>query len=69
VPLLRILDTFQEGRSHIAVASRISVEEPASVKKVVKRGLTQRLRDRVGMGENDSSDEEDEGRKKESVER
>jgi metal transporter CNNM len=64
MPLLRILDKFQEGCSHIAIASRISVEKAVSV-KVVKRGLTQRLRDRVGMGESDSSDEEGEGRKKE----
>lgn len=44
----------------MAIVSRISVEKAASVKKVVKRGLTQRLRDRVGMGESDSSDEESE---------
>ncbi|KAF8063504.1 hypothetical protein FPV67DRAFT_248565 [Lyophyllum atratum] len=55
-PLLGILDKFQEGRSHMAIVSRFSVEKAASVKKAVKRGLTQRLRDRVGMG--DSSDEE-----------
>jgi metal transporter CNNM len=60
MPLLGILDKFQEGRSHMAIVSRISVEKAASVKKVVKRGLTQRLRDRVGMGESDSSDEEGE---------
>ena len=61
MPLLGILDKFQEGRSHMAIVSRISVEKAASVKKVVKRGLTQRLRDRVGMGDIDSSDEETEG--------
>lgn len=38
--------------------------QAASVKKAVKRGLTQRLRERVGMGDSDSSDEE-----KESVEK
>ena len=48
----------------MAIVSRISVEKAASVKKVVKRGLTQRLRDRVGMGESDSSDEEGEVREK-----
>jgi metal transporter CNNM len=44
----------------MAIVSRISVEKAASVKNVVKRGLTQRLRDRVGMGESDSGDEESE---------
>ncbi|KAJ7039205.1 hypothetical protein C8F04DRAFT_1320470, partial [Mycena alexandri] len=56
--LLGILDKFQEGRSHIAVVSRFSVEKAKSVKKAVKRGLTQRLRAKVGMG--DSSDSESE---------
>ncbi|KAL0577408.1 hypothetical protein V5O48_004573 [Marasmius crinis-equi] len=54
-PLLGILDKFQEGRSHMAIA--------ASVKNVVKQSLTQRIRQRVGMGDTDSSesssDEED----------
>jgi metal transporter CNNM len=56
--LLGILDKFQEGRSHIAVVSRFSVEKAKSVKKAVKRGLTQRLRENFGMG--DSSDSESE---------
>ncbi|KAJ6558522.1 hypothetical protein DFH09DRAFT_1365173 [Mycena vulgaris] len=56
--LLGILDKFQEGRSHIAIVSRFSVEKAKSVKKAVKRGLTQRLREKVGMG--DSSDSESE---------
>ncbi|RXW20056.1 hypothetical protein EST38_g5808 [Candolleomyces aberdarensis] len=54
-PLLGILDKFQEGRSHMAIVSRFSVEKAASAKKAVKRGLTQRLRERVGMGDSDSS--------------
>ncbi|KAJ8075770.1 hypothetical protein PM082_021400 [Marasmius tenuissimus] len=62
-PLLGILDKFQEGRSHMAIVSRVSREKAASVKKVVKQSLTQRLRQRVGMGDTDSSesssDEED----------
>ncbi|GLB42787.1 putative protein with domain of unknown function DUF21 [Lyophyllum shimeji] len=57
-PLLGILDKFQEGRSHMAIVSRFSVEKAASVKQAVKRGLTHRLRARVGMGDSDSSDEE-----------
>ncbi|KAH9475494.1 DUF21 domain-containing protein [Psilocybe cubensis] len=56
-PLLGILDKFQEGRSHMAIVSRFSVEKAASVKKAVKRGLTQRLRERVGMGDTDSDTE------------
>ncbi|KAF8888401.1 hypothetical protein CPB84DRAFT_1786278 [Gymnopilus junonius] len=65
-PLLGILDKFQEGRSHMAIVSRFSVEKAASVKKAVKLGLTQRLRKRVGMGDSsdsdtDSSDDESHG--------
>ncbi|KAG0708522.1 hypothetical protein DFH29DRAFT_1075467 [Suillus ampliporus] len=59
--LLGILDRFQEGHSHMAIVSRFSMEKAASVKKVAKRSLTQRLRDRVGMG--DSSDEDDDDNK------
>ena len=55
-PLLGILDKFQEGRSHMAIVSRFSVEKAESVKQAVKRGLTQRLCERVGMGDTDSSD-------------
>ncbi|KAI0338101.1 DUF21-domain-containing protein [Trametopsis cervina] len=54
-PLLGILDKFQEGRSHMAIVSRFSVERAVSVKQAVKSGLTQRLRHRVGMGDSDSS--------------
>ncbi|EMD35783.1 hypothetical protein CERSUDRAFT_115736 [Gelatoporia subvermispora B] len=57
-PLLGILDRFQEGRSHMAIVSRFSVERAASVKQAVKRGLTQRLRDKVGMGDSDSSSDD-----------
>ncbi|KAI0919747.1 hypothetical protein AcW1_003087 [Taiwanofungus camphoratus] len=59
-PLLGILDKFQEGRSHMAIVSRFSVARAASVKQAVKRGLTQRLRERV-MGESESEGEEEEG--------
>ena len=51
----------------MAIVSRFTVDQAVSVKKAVKRGLTQRLRDRVGMGDSDSnsslssSDSEDEG--------
>lgn len=64
----------------MAIVSRFSVEkvvsnlyvfhrllnliQAASVKKAVKRGLTQRLRERVGMGDSDSSDEEKDSSKK-----
>ncbi|OAX41806.1 DUF21-domain-containing protein [Rhizopogon vinicolor AM-OR11-026] len=63
--LLGILDKFQEGRSHMAIVSRLSVEKAASVKKVAKRSLTQRLRERVGMG--DSSDEDDDSKEKDEA--
>ncbi|KAG6886863.1 hypothetical protein C0995_003873 [Termitomyces sp. Mi166 len=57
-PLLGILDKFQEGRSHMAIAM--------SVKKAAKRSLTQRLRMRVGMGDSDSDDESEESSDEES---
>ncbi|KAL4071951.1 hypothetical protein V8B97DRAFT_1941719 [Scleroderma yunnanense] len=67
--LLRILDRFQEGRSHMAIVSRLSAEKAASVKKVAKRSLTQRLRERVGIGDSsDSSDEESNSKGKDKQE-
>ncbi|KAH9851328.1 hypothetical protein C2E23DRAFT_830325 [Lenzites betulinus] len=65
-PLLNILDKFQEGRSHMAIVSRFSVEKAKSVQHEIKKGLTQRLKDRVGMGDSsdsnsDSSDDESSG--------
>ncbi|KAF9005221.1 hypothetical protein BDQ17DRAFT_1354066 [Cyathus striatus] len=59
-PLLGILDKFQEGRSHMAIVSRFSKEKAASVKKAVKRGLAQRFRERVGMGDSSDSDSDSE---------
>ncbi|KAF7792361.1 hypothetical protein EIP86_003397 [Pleurotus ostreatoroseus] len=56
--LLAILDRFQEGRSHMAIVSRFSEEKAASIKHVVKKGLTQRLMERVGMGDSSSSESE-----------
>ncbi|TFK44514.1 hypothetical protein BDQ12DRAFT_673130 [Crucibulum laeve] len=63
--LLGILDKFQEGHSHMAVVSRFSVEKAKSVKKAARRGLTQRLKDRVGLG--DSSDSDSDTEDEESV--
>ncbi|KAF7428473.1 hypothetical protein PC9H_007697 [Pleurotus ostreatus] len=67
--LLGILDKFQEGRSHIAVVSRQSVEKARSVQEaadVVKRSLRQRLKETVGMTDSDSdSNESQEGEEKE----
>ncbi|KAI0031092.1 hypothetical protein K488DRAFT_52853, partial [Vararia minispora EC-137] len=70
-PLLGILDRFQEGRSHMAIVSRLTIEKAASVKKVVKRGLTQRIKDRVGISDSsstsdasDDSDDDAEGDRK-----
>ncbi|KAF8431694.1 hypothetical protein L210DRAFT_3415529 [Boletus edulis BED1] len=67
--LLGILDRFQEGRSHMAIVSRFSVEKAASVKKVAKRTLTQRLRQSVGISDSSDSsessdDEESHGKSK-----
>ncbi|KAH0835690.1 hypothetical protein J3R83DRAFT_9464 [Lanmaoa asiatica] len=58
--LLRILDRFQEGRSHMAIVSRFSVEKAASVKKVAKRTLTQRLRQSVGISDSSESSDDEE---------
>ncbi|KAI0259761.1 hypothetical protein BC834DRAFT_974002 [Gloeopeniophorella convolvens] len=63
-PLLGVLDVFQEGRSHMAIVSRTSVEKASSVKKAVKKGLTQRIKNRVGISDSssDSSSDEEEAR-------
>jgi hypothetical protein len=50
----------------MAIVSRMSVDKAKSVKKAVKRGLTQRLRQRVGLGDSSDSsgsdsDSDDEG--------
>ncbi|KAJ3787309.1 DUF21-domain-containing protein [Lentinula aff. detonsa] len=63
--LLGILDKFQEGRSHIAIVSRFSVEKAKSVKKAVKQTLTQRLKERVGM-DSESSDSSSESSESET---
>ncbi|KAI5119681.1 hypothetical protein M0805_009625 [Coniferiporia weirii] len=55
-PLLGILDRFQEGRSHLAIISRLSVDRAQSVKKAVRKGLTQRL---LGALHGDSSSDTD----------
>ncbi|KAH8827209.1 hypothetical protein DL96DRAFT_1605894 [Flagelloscypha sp. PMI_526] len=57
--LLGILDRFQEGRSHMAIVSRFSVDKAASIKQTVKQNMTQRLRNRIGMGDSDSSSDEE----------
>ncbi|KAH9840774.1 uncharacterized protein C8Q71DRAFT_701988 [Rhodofomes roseus] len=63
--LLGILDKFQEGRSHMAIVSRLSVARAQSVKKAVKQGLTQRLRSAIrdtdSSSEDESSSDEDAG--------
>jgi metal transporter CNNM len=48
--LLGILDKFQEGKSHMAIVSRFSVEQA----KVVTTGLTQKLKKRVGICDNET---------------
>jgi metal transporter CNNM len=66
-PLLGILDRFQEGRSHMAIVSRLSATKAASIKKAVKSGLTQRLRQRVGLDTSSESSDEDETETTEEV--
>ena len=58
--LLGILDKFQEGRSHMAIVSRFSVDKAKSVKKAVKQSLTQRIRQTVGISDDSSSSSESE---------
>ncbi|CCL98475.1 uncharacterized protein FIBRA_00473 [Fibroporia radiculosa] len=58
--LLGILDKFQEGRSHMAIVSRFSVDRAASVKQIVKRGLTQRLREAMMDSDSDTDTSSDE---------
>ena len=54
-------DRFQEGRSHMVIISRFSVEKATSVRKVAKHALAQRrLRQSVGIGDSaDSSESSD----------
>ncbi|THH30294.1 hypothetical protein EUX98_g3887 [Antrodiella citrinella] len=63
LPLLEVLDRFQEGRSHMAIVGRFSVEKAESVKHEVKQSLTRRLKARVGIhdssGSESSGDESD----------
>ena len=59
-PLLGILDKFQEGRSHMAIVSRFSAAKAKSVKKAVKQGLTQRIRQTVGISDDSGSTSEGE---------
>lgn len=57
-PLLQILDKFQEGRSHMAIVTRISETKAESIKQQVKKGLTQRLKERVGISDSSGSESE-----------
>lgn len=55
LPLLQMLDRFQEGRSHMVIVSRHSEEEAQEVKREIKKGLRKRLKERVGIDSSDSS--------------
>ena len=59
-PLLGILDKFQEGRSHMAIVSRFSAAKAKSVKKAVKQGLTQRIRQTIGISDDSGPSSEGE---------
>lgn len=54
-PLLGTLDRFQEGRSHMAIVSRMSAEQAQSVKESVKKSLTRRLKGAVTHDSSKSS--------------
>lgn len=67
-PLLGILDRFQEGRSHMAIVSRLSKEKAKSVKKAVHKNLTRRLLGALGGDtSSDSSDTSDEDEDEENT--
>ena len=53
-PLLGILDKFQEGRSHMAIVTRTSIAKASSLKKAVKKSITQRIKSRVGISDSSS---------------
>ena len=59
-PLLSILDKFQEGRSHMAIVTRTSIDKASSLKKVVKKSITQRIKNRVGIPDSSSDGSSDE---------
>ncbi|KZT33117.1 DUF21-domain-containing protein [Sistotremastrum suecicum HHB10207 ss-3] len=58
-PLLKVLDRFQEGRSHMAIVSRYSQKRAASVKEAAKPAMTRRFLNRVGLGDSDSSSDDE----------
>lgn len=67
-PLLGILDRFQEGRSHMAIVSRLSKEKAKSVKKAVHKNLTRRLLGALGGDtSSDSSDTSDDDEDEENT--
>ncbi|KZT57729.1 DUF21-domain-containing protein [Calocera cornea HHB12733] len=67
-PLLGLLDRFQEGRSHMALVSRIprqqepnltKVNEDSKSHKEAKESLTRRFMNKMHMGDTDSEEEDD----------
>ncbi|EJU04262.1 DUF21-domain-containing protein [Dacryopinax primogenitus] len=66
-PLLGILDRFQEGRSHIALVSRIPRQQEPQLQKVngdvkehkqAKESLTRRFLNKIHLGDSDSEEDE-----------
>jgi len=66
-PLLGLLDRFQEGRSHMALVSRIprqqepnlqKVNEDAKEHKEAKESLTRRFLNKMHLGDSDSEDDD-----------
>ncbi|KAI5981520.1 hypothetical protein EDC04DRAFT_2916498 [Pisolithus marmoratus] len=66
--LLGILDKFQEGRSPHGHRFSFECGKGCVRQEVAKRSLTQRLRERVGIGDSsDSSDEENDSKEKDGT--
>lgn len=53
----------------MAIVSRYSEERAASIKHEVKKGLTERLKERVGMGDSSSSESETDSESESEAER
>ncbi|KZO98901.1 DUF21-domain-containing protein [Calocera viscosa TUFC12733] len=69
-PLLGLLDRFQEGRSHMALVSRIPKQQEPNLNKVnedskshkeAKESLTRRFLNKMHIGDSDSDEEEEDG--------
>ena len=55
--VVSVLKRYNYPFCYVQALTQIPEQQAASVKQAVKRGLTQRLRERVGMGDSDSDTE------------